>query len=158
MSALVRASDGALYGTTPFGGADGQGTVFKIAPDGTFTSLYDFTGASDGASPQAGLVIGSGGNLFGTTRYGGDYSAGNVFEITPDGLLTTLGSFSYGDGAQPMSALFPGSDGNFYGTTFAGGASGVGTVFQVTPDGVLTALDSFTGANGESAGWAGSGA
>src|SRR5579862_10019393 len=62
---LVQGSDGNFYGTTYYGGANDQGTVFKITPSGTLTTLYNF-GGSDGALPYAGLVQGSDGNFYGT--------------------------------------------------------------------------------------------
>jgi uncharacterized repeat protein (TIGR03803 family) len=82
-STLVRDSAGNLYGTTPGGGAFGQGVVFKVDPSGHETVLYSFTGGNDGASPFAGVVFGPGGNLFGTTAFGGESDVGVVFEIVP---------------------------------------------------------------------------
>jgi uncharacterized repeat protein (TIGR03803 family) len=85
---LVQGADGNLYGTTYAGGAftnqygQGLGTVFKIAPTGTLTTLYSFTGGSDGANPLAGLVQGTDGNLYGTTSGGGTNNAGTIFRIT----------------------------------------------------------------------------
>jgi uncharacterized repeat protein (TIGR03803 family) len=76
-NALVQGSDGNFYGTTQSGGtstncSDGCGTVFRISPDGTYTTLYSFAGPpSDGAAPFAGLVQGSDGNFYGTTSQGG---------------------------------------------------------------------------------------
>ncbi len=93
---LVQGSDGNFYGTTITGGANSEGTVFKITPGGTLTTLHSFAAGSDGAAPEAGLVQGSDGNFYGTTYYGGVYNAGTVFEITPGGTLTTLHSFSLG--------------------------------------------------------------
>src|SRR6185369_7345382 len=73
MGNLIEGSDGALYGTTRFSGPFGHGTVFKINEDGTdFLKLYSFSGG-DGGSPVAGLVEGSDGTLYATTRDGGAY-------------------------------------------------------------------------------------
>src|SRR5438034_114827 len=88
LGGLVQSRDGNLYGTTGIGG-NGHGTVFKITPGGSFTSLYSFNG-SDGASPWAGLVQGRDGNLYGTTANGGASGAGTVFMITSGGSLTSL--------------------------------------------------------------------
>ena len=86
---LVQGSDGNFYGTTVQGGvialcAGGCGTVFKITPGGSLTTLYSFS-YSDGATPYAGLVQGSDGNFYGTTPYGGASGYGTVFKITADG-------------------------------------------------------------------------
>jgi len=151
---LVQGTDGNFYGTTTSGGASGFGDVFSITPEGTLTSLYSFTGGTDGFSPFAGLALGTDGNFYGTTGFGGanqtsENAAGTVFQIAPGGTLTTLYSFcarsSCTDGGLPEAGLVLGADGNFYGTTLEGGASNRGTVFKITPGGTLTTLYSFTG-------------
>jgi uncharacterized repeat protein (TIGR03803 family) len=76
----VQGSDGNFYGTTYAGGANGDGTVFKITPSGTLTTLYNFAG-SDGVAPLAGLVQGSDGNFYGTTQQGGANNVGTVFRL-----------------------------------------------------------------------------
>ncbi len=68
--ALIQATDGNFYGTTYGGGADGSGTVFKITPSGTLTTLHSFDG-TDGANPVAALIQDTNGNLYGTTEGGG---------------------------------------------------------------------------------------
>jgi uncharacterized repeat protein (TIGR03803 family) len=78
---LVQGTDGNFYGTTYFGGADNEGTVFKITPAGVETVLYSFAGGSDGKYPDAGLVQGTDGNFYGTTGNGGAHSAGTVFKF-----------------------------------------------------------------------------
>ena len=131
---LVQGSDGNFYGTTYGGGANGNGTVFRITPSGTLTTLWSFTGGSDGAYPYAGLVQGSDGNFYGTTSAGGTNNAGTVFQINSAGGLTTLYSFSGGaDGESPWAGLIQGSDGSFYSTTYEGGSYGYGTVFKLSP-------------------------
>jgi uncharacterized repeat protein (TIGR03803 family) len=152
---LVRGDDGNFYGTTIFGGANDQGTVFKVTPTGELSTLYSFcaqTNCTDGDQPAAGLVLGNDGNFYGITSGGGAYLYyGTVFKITPAGLLTTLHSF-HGyptDGQAPVAALVQGSDGNFYGTTQIGGSGTFGTVFKITTSGVLTTLYNFgDGAHG----------
>ena len=66
----IQASDGNFYGTTIQGGAHNVGTVFKITPTGTLTTLHSFAG-SDGSYPSAGLIRGSDGNFYGTAALGG---------------------------------------------------------------------------------------
>jgi len=83
---LVQGSDGFLYGTTQVAGGDGNGTVFQISTNGALTSLYSFTGGSDGEFPQAALVQGRDGSFYGTTSgffvYRGTYGFGTVFRLT----------------------------------------------------------------------------
>jgi uncharacterized repeat protein (TIGR03803 family) len=158
---LVQGSDGNFYGTTLYSGSYGSyytrydydyGTVFKISTAGMLTSLYSFTNGDDGAEPEAGLVHGSDGNFYGTTYDGGTNGYGNVFQISTNGALTEVYSFSYNDGAYPEAGLVQGSDGDFYGTTEYGGAHRDGTVFQINPNGTLTTLYAFgtvTNANGD---------
>jgi uncharacterized repeat protein (TIGR03803 family) len=163
-AALVQTANGDIYGTASGGGTnlfegDG-GTVFKITPGGTLTTLYNFCSQSnctDGADPN-GLVQGADGNFYGTTHIGGpngisESGYGTVFKITPGGTLTTLYNFGSqsGDGTYPASGLVQAADGNFYGTTAKGGANctvwGCGTVFSITPSGTLTTLYSFCSQN-----------
>jgi uncharacterized repeat protein (TIGR03803 family) len=138
---LIADSDGNLFGTTYYGGANGDGTVFEITRTAggyadTPTVLTSFSGA-DGTYPQAGLIADSDGNLFGTTAYGGANDDGTVFEITRTaggyaGTPTVLASFSGADGRVPEAGLIIDSDGNLFGTTAGGGANGRGTVFEIT--------------------------
>ena len=149
----VQHSNGNFYGTTPQGGAFGGGTVYQLTPQGTETVLYSFCSVgggacTDGASPLASLVVGTDGNLYGTTSVGGANNDGTVFEITTSGALTTLHSFSGADGSNPQGALVQGSDGNLYGTTYSGGANNDGTVFKISCGGSLTTLHSFNGTDG----------
>jgi uncharacterized repeat protein (TIGR03803 family) len=144
-AALIQASDGNFYGTTELGGTAASGTVFEVTPAGVETVLYSFTGGADGAQPSVALTLGSDGNFYGTTEYGG-VGYGTVFEVTPAGVETVLHAFVLAtDGGFP-SGLIQASDGNFYGTTEFGGAGGNGTVFEVTTAGLATVLHSFGGA------------
>jgi len=146
-AALVQAADGNFYGTTVGGGANGNyGTVFKITPGGTLTTLYSFcsqNNCSDGYWSYAALVQATDGNLYGTTRAGGHWGVGTIFKITPQATLTTLHSFDGADGAYPYAGLVQATDGNFYGTTSSGGVTYNGTVFNITPHGALTTLHNF---------------
>jgi uncharacterized repeat protein (TIGR03803 family) len=157
---LVQATNGDLYGTASSGGASGNGTVFKITPSGTLTTLHTFAGyPTDGSYSTAGLVQATNGDLYGTAEYGGVNcgdigGCGTVFKITPGSTLTTLYSFcSQGgidctDGDSPDGGLVQATDGNFYGTTQEGVANGTtiggcGTIFKITPSATLTTLYSF---------------
>jgi len=145
---------GTLYGTTYYGGANGDGTVFAITTSGTETMLYSFDGKT-GANPDAGLINVKG-TLYGTTENGGttycegsEY-CGTVFAITRSGKETVLHNFGgSGDGTYPEAALIN-VKGTFYGTTMGGGVNcsasyGCGTVFAITPSGKETVLHSFGG-------------
>ena len=114
----------------------------------TLKSVVNFDGAVHGANPHSSLILGTDGNFYGTTYYGGGSNYGTVFKVTPGGTLTTLHTFNNGDGARPYSGLFLATDGNFYGTTSLGGTLGGGTVYKITPAGVLTSLYSFGGSGG----------
>ena len=136
VASLVQGNDGNLYGTTEAGGTRQIGTVFAITPDGQFQPLYSFPSSSVGGYPEAALVQGSDGNLYGTTCFGGNSQLGTIFQITPSGNLTPLVLFSgtsgSAPGANPQGVLAQGTDGNFYGTTSTGGASGLGTIFRLS--------------------------
>ena len=156
-TSLVQGPDGALYGTTLRGGTANQGAIYRIALDGTFTTLLNFTGPN-GANPEGQLVVGADNALYGTTMTGGDSDRGTIYKITTTGTYTLLYSFAglgaFTDrgvatnplGANPRAGLTLGSDGNFYGTAYQGGPTGLGTVFRATPAGVVTLLHDFTGA------------
>jgi uncharacterized repeat protein (TIGR03803 family) len=146
---LILATDGNFYGTTTFGGVDGNyGTIFKITPSGTLTTIYRFcqkTKCPDGSYLYSGLVQGSNGNFYGTTNGGGSSKCdcGTVFKITPTGDLTTLHKFHLADGAQPYAGLIQATDGDFYGTTVYGGEYKSGTIFRITAGGEFKTLYNF---------------
>jgi len=133
---LAQGEDGNLYSTSPTGGANGIGTVFKITPAGTLTVLYNFDG-THGQAPYSGLTLGKDGNFYGTTSAGGANGYGTIFKVTPAGVLTTLHSFTNTDGASPHAPPIQGMDGNFYGTTLAGGSSAAGTVYKISSGGTF---------------------
>jgi len=135
---LVEGSDGNFYGVTGATGVitaaqGGNGTVFKVTPAGVLTTLYLFTGGSDGGGP-GGIFMGSDGNLYGTTGSGGANGDGVFFQVTPAAKFTVLYSFlgNSTDGGSPQAWPIQGSDGNFYGTADSAGANGDGTVYAVS--------------------------
>jgi len=155
-------SNNTLYGTAHGGGSSGYGTVFKVYTDGTsFTNLHSFTAIksgsgsetnSDGAGPQAGLIL-SGNTLYGTAHAGGSSGNGTVFKVNTDGTgFTNLHSFTAAsgsfytnsDGADPVAGLIL-SGNTLYGTAHGGGSSGYGTVFAINTNGTgFTNLHAFT--------------
>src|ERR1022692_4644576 len=158
---LIEAASGDFYGTTSQGGtgSPAYGTIFRITPSGTLTTLYSFCSQSacaDGEQPFAGLVQGTDGDFYGTTAAGGANGYGTIFKITRSGTLTTLYSFcsqsGCTDGKNPLAGLAQATNGDFYGTTQQGGANcvpdGCGTVFKITPGGMLTTLYSFCAQSG----------
>jgi uncharacterized repeat protein (TIGR03803 family) len=165
-------SAGNLYGTTIYGGPNtsqcngaGCGVVYKLSPPSngvglwTQTILYSFcsqANCTDGANPQAGVILDSSGNLYGTTEVGGISSqcCGTVFELSPtqSGWTESVISNLIGIGAStPESGLIFDAVGNLYGTTAHGGEGGAGTVFELSPSGggwtgsILYSFQSFTG-------------
>jgi uncharacterized repeat protein (TIGR03803 family) len=147
MWSLVQGANGDLYGVTADGGTTNNGSVFKISPEGTLSTIYSFCPQNQcvGGAGASALILGSNGNFYGVaTEYFGN---GSVFEITPAGVLTTLYTFcsvpSCADGFFPYGPLLQGMDGNFYGTTSGGGANGGGTIYKLTPAGKLTTLYNF---------------
>jgi uncharacterized repeat protein (TIGR03803 family) len=141
LGGLVIDSAGNLYGTTQTGGANGNGTVFKLSSTGSETLLHSFgagpnntgTNATDGKLPNSALIMDSAGNLYGTTQTGGaNTTTGTVFTISAAGVEGVLYSFGTGsDGRVPYAGLIMDSAGNLYGTTDSGGTHGEGTVFEI---------------------------
>jgi len=130
---LVQDAAGNLYGTAYQGGADNDGTIFKITASGQFTVLYSFPGGVSGANPYAALNLDPQGNIFGVTEAGGAHNFGVVFKLQASGNETVLHSFGEeADGVHP-SGLVIDASGNLYGTTYQGGKHNYGSVFEVVP-------------------------
>src|ERR1700722_17769037 len=147
---LVQATNGNYYGTTYYGGPKDRGVVFEVTPSGELTDIHNFCSRSecaDGKAPWSGPVLGTDGNLYGTTTAGGtnNKDSGTIYRITPGGELTTLYSFCptspCNDGIAPM-ALMEASNGNFYGVANYG-AHNEGTIFELSKSGVFKVLYSF---------------
>jgi uncharacterized repeat protein (TIGR03803 family) len=137
-SGLIADKAGNLYGTTPLGGPQNGGTIFRIAPDGTETELYSFcaqTNCADGATPQGGLLTDAAGNFYGAAAAGGSYGWGAIFKLAPDGTETVLYAFTGdADGLGPTGNLISRKS-HLLGTTGQGGhpgcGAGCGTVFEI---------------------------
>jgi len=179
---LLLASDGLFYGTTKFGKgteSGGAGTIFKIAPNGTgFAIIHRFAPVTatnidfnavntNGAYPEAELIEGHDGMLYGVARAGGENGTGTIFRIQRDGtgfqVLRVLdkntaaassGLVVNADGAAPAGQLLQDADGYLYGTASSGGTNGYGTAFRLAADGtgfqVLHHFTTPTTANGVS--------
>lgn len=143
---LLLASDGYLYGTTAGGGAGYDGVIFKMDTHGNETVLHNFRGGGDGSGPFGGLIQDKGGNLYGTTEFGGGgkcadrNGCGTVFEFSNAGQETVLYRFTgKQDGEGPMAGLAMDAAGFLYGTTPDGGDTacdngvGCGVVFTLKP-------------------------
>jgi uncharacterized repeat protein (TIGR03803 family) len=127
IAGLVEASDGNFYGTTSY-----IGSVYKITPGGSLTTLYVFHG-NDGQFPIGGVIQATDGNFYGMTEGGGANDDGTIFKMTPGGVLSTLYNFSGPDGYSPFGGLLQATDGSFYGATKLGGMAsgkGAGTLFR----------------------------
>jgi len=145
---LVQGTDGNFYGTTVQGGANSSyGVVYKITTSGKLTVIYNFDG-THGGQTYGPLIVGSDGNLYGTSFFG-KKGEGVVFKITPSGKLTVLHNMNgTTDGANPFAGLVQATDGNFYGVCEDAGSAGLGTIFRLTPQGIYTVLYNFDGTTG----------
>jgi uncharacterized repeat protein (TIGR03803 family) len=129
---------GRLYGTTEYGGAHNEGTVFQLIPsNGKWTPklLHSFNrNGTDGAYPVGSLTLDKSGVLYGTTLYGGTNDYGTAFELTTNNGKWTekvLHSFNVTNGASPVAGLTLSPTGKLYGTTTQGGTHSGGTVFEL---------------------------
>ena len=160
----VQGMDDNFYGMTSAGGNPalctygngGGGVIYRITPAGKFAVIYTFDQTS-GANPDDSLLLGTDGNFYGTTFYGGTVNGkyngnGVIFKVTPQGKYTPIYVFCSQpnclDGGQPADGLVQGTDGNFYGTTLLGGTHLYsnffgGTIFKLTPAGQYTVLYNF---------------
>lgn len=135
---LLLHPDGFFYGTTLAGGTGGNGTVFKMAPAGTLTTLVHFTGSSGtrSGSEPVGALVANGTTLYGVTSAGGQNGRGVVFSVTTGGTWTLVATLTGVAGAARGSGAASGlvwHNGALYGTTEAGGTHDSGTIFRITP-------------------------
>ena len=152
MARITQSWDG-LYGTTAYGGVHDQGTVFRLASDGSLKSIYSFTNGPDGRSPSS-LTLGADGHFYGVTSPNEARPAGGIFRITSSGTFTLLHAFDQAVEGHPLRGLshehprqnlLLASNGHFYGTNPLGGAHGFGTLYQMTPQGKVSVIHAFAG-------------
>ena len=149
---LVQDKTGNLFGVTIFGGAYGEGNVFRLDSAGNVKVLHAFAGRPDGSTPESGLTLDNAGNLYGTTPYGG-YGPGTVYKLAPDGTESILHNFADGahDGAYPYGGVTMDARGNMYGTTNDGGWDGMqqgpGIVYKLSAHGKFRVLFHFDAGN-----------
>lgn len=145
---IAQGRDGSLFSTTPYGGQNGAGTVFKVSASGQVSVLYSFNN-TDGQYPYGGLTLGPDGDFYGTTYSGGgSFNGGVIFKVTAEGKLTVLHTFAPGEGVQALAPPVIGEDGNLYGTTRAGGANGHGSIYRISPSGQFKTIYSFDSVHG----------
>jgi uncharacterized repeat protein (TIGR03803 family) len=142
---LIADSNGLLYGTSESGGADQDGTIYRITlptsmtGNATYKTLHSFK-PPEGATPEGALLIGSDGGFYGMTNAGGTYGYGTVYRMDPTTFtIKTLHSFNPKaktvEGYNPSGGLTVGPGGLLYGMTGFGGTFGGGTVFAISPKG-----------------------
>ncbi len=138
--------DGNFYGTTQGGGTHGAGTVFKVTPTGTLTTLWNFANGTDDSAPTYTTVQGQDGNMYGVSeeQYAGQNGA--FFKVSAAGVFKALKDFAYINGSNPNLPT-QGTDGNFYGTAQGGGdpTCKCGVIYKATPTGAITVLHTFKG-------------
>lgn len=137
VAGLAQGTDGSFYGVAQTGGANNQGSIFKVTPGGTLTLLHSFSVTKDnGAYPIEPLALGTDGNFYGvaTDCFGGGCSPADLFQITPKGVFTDLYNFPVIGGnnnSLPYSPLLLSTDGTFYSTAYENGTSSAGTVYNL---------------------------
>jgi uncharacterized repeat protein (TIGR03803 family) len=127
--------DGHYYGATESGGRDYAGALYRMAPDGTMTTLFSFQdrGQANGRYPHGPLALAPDGLFYGLTALGGRYDGGTLFSLSPAGDFHRLHDFTAYEGIEPMAGLLPLPDGTLYGTCSKGGVFGRGSVFKFHP-------------------------
>ncbi len=140
---VILATDGNFYGTAEFGGSSGLGVLFRIAPNGAYAVLHEFTGSGDGIFPAAPPLEASDGNLYGTTVLGPGFTGATIYKYARSGTFSTILEFDQTQGASIESPLIQASDGALYGTASSGGTNSCGTLFKIGKSGVLLQLHSF---------------
>ncbi len=147
---LMQGRTGGLYGMAEAGGANGVGTVFRFDPTLNYFSVLHTFDVSDGAGAPMGLTLARDGNFYGTTSYGGAYSDGVLFSLSPAGTFTLLHDFTgKADGGNPIVPPTQGSDGNLYGVTYGSTFNSEESVlYKFTPSGQFSTIFTFDAEHG----------
>jgi uncharacterized repeat protein (TIGR03803 family) len=153
-SGLVSDTNGLFYGTTFYGGKDGVGEIYSVTSSGVLKRISSFTGSgSDGKWPRGGLIVGSDGQLYGSSENGGSKSNGTLYVSSTAGPESAY--FSFDDtrsGKYPHTALIEGTDGYLYGATLNGGSGADGTIFRAPLGGSPVSVYEFSGTDGNGPG------
>lgn len=148
LAPLVKDDAGDFLGTTFGGGSAGFGTVFKVTPSGTFTTLVNFLG-SNGTLPSGALIKGPDAKFYGLNYGGGARDRGTVFRVGSDGAFEVVAQFSGTDGGYPQGELARDEHGNFYGVAALGPGGQKGVIFKMTTEKALKVIAQFSGTNGQ---------
>lgn len=125
-SGVILGKDGQLYGTTSFGGANGNGDIYKVTPTGVITDLLNINSVADGADNGNNLLQASNGNFYGASAGGGVGNQGALYELTSSDvfsvyLLQSATNTTLGD--NPTAPLTQHTNGTLFGTTYTNGSS-----------------------------------
>lgn len=147
---LTFGADGQLYGTTSSGGTNGNGVIFKVTTNGTFTQLFSLVANTNGSNPMGRLLL-SGGAFYVTAANGGPFGHGAIFQFSTNAEFLQGFPDSVTDGSTPQAGLCDGLNNELFGTTIGGGANGYGSVYKIYfSDGTETLLHSFNNSDGAS--------
>jgi uncharacterized repeat protein (TIGR03803 family) len=147
------ASDGNLYGCCEDGGAYSRGTLFRVTPERTATTIFDF-GEESVYLPKAKPVQAADGFLYGTGRFGGAFNYGGIYRMSLAGDFTLMHSFVPAEAEVIEAPLVQASDGMLYGAAYLGGGSpgyGPGTLFRMSLEGSFELLHQFSEAHRDGA-------
>jgi uncharacterized repeat protein (TIGR03803 family) len=150
IGSLLLASNGVLYGTTPFDNISNYGVIYSCTTSGNYGIIHTFGGLVNGQNPYSTLIQASNGVLYGTASYGGNNYWGVIFSCT------TLGNYGiihhFGglptDGGTPYGSLVEASNGILYGMTYEGGLYNNGVVYGIDTSGNYSVIFNFSGSSG----------
>jgi uncharacterized repeat protein (TIGR03803 family) len=130
----VQGTDGKFYGITSAGGPTNDGVIYRFTSSGAYTVLHDLTAATDGGTPQGGLMQATDGNFYGAASLGGSLGGGTLFKITPAGAFTVVYDFNGSDdtdGSDPESTLTQNTNGLLYGDTYYSPGNAYGIFYSL---------------------------